>query len=83
MTTNVVYVPKPELTIFQDTFLECEVIKDESKNESRLRVRSVLMGNGNELPDLTASNQDSIIMVNKKKIFESIEQMNLAANDRF
>ena len=75
MQGNTVYVPKPELTFFQDTYLECEMIKVEDKNRYRLRVKSVLMGNGNPLPDLTARNEDSIIIVNKKKVFDSIANM--------
>ena len=83
MAAEHVYVPKPELTIFQDTFFECEIIKQENRNQYRLRVKSVQMGNGNELPDLTARNQDAIIIENSKKIFSSIESMKLASNERY
>ena len=81
MQGNTVYVPKPELTFFQDTYLECEMIKVEDKNQYRLRVKSVLMGNGNPLPDLTARNEDSIIIVNKKKVFDSIANMKMESKN--
>ena len=83
MKGNTVYVPKPELTFFQDTYLECEFIKVEDKNQYRLRVISVLIGNGNPLPDLTAKNEDSIIIVNKKKVFDSIENMKTGSATQF
>ena len=79
MSGNIVYVPKPELTLFQDTFLECEVIGSESFNRSKLRVKTVLMGNGSPLPDLTARNEDSIITESNRKLFSSIEELKLAS----
>ena len=81
MQGNTVYVPKPELTFFQDTYLECELIKVEDKNQCRLRVKSVLMGNGNPLPDLTARNEDTIIIVNKEKVFDSIANMKMESKN--
>lgn len=82
MQGNTVYVPKPELTFFQDTYLECEFIKVEDKNRYRLRVKSVLIGNGNPLPDLTARNEDSVIIVNKKKVYDSIESLKMGSKNR-
>ncbi len=79
MSGNIVYVPKPELTVFQDTFLECEVIGSESFNRSKLRVRSVLIDYGKPLPDLTARNEDSIITVSNRKLYNSIEELKLAS----
>ncbi len=79
MKGNIVYVPKPELTLFQDTFLECEVIGSESFNRSKLRVKSVLMGEGKSLPDLTARNEDSIITVSNRNVYNSIEELKLAS----
>jgi len=79
MSGNIVYVPKPELTFFQDTFLECEVIGAERFNRSKLRVKSVLIDNGKALPDLTAENEDSIITVSNRKLFNSIEELKLAS----
>ena len=81
MQGNTVYVPKPELTFFQDTYLECEFIKVEDKNRYRLRVKSVLIGNGNPLPDLTARNEDSVIIVNKKKVYDSIESLKMGSKN--
>lgn len=81
MQGNTVYVPKPELTFFQDTYLECEFIKVEDNNRYRLRVKSVLIGNGNALPDLTARNEDSVIIVSKKKVFDSIESLKMGSKN--
>ena len=81
MQGDTVYVPKPELTFFQDTYLECELIRVEDKNRYRLRVKSVLIGNGNPLPDLSARNEDSVIIVNKRKVFDSIESLKMGSRN--
>ncbi len=81
MQGSTVYVPKPELTFFQDTYLECELIRVEDKNRYRLRVKSVLIGEGKSLPDLTARNEDSVIIVNKKKVFDSIESLKMGSKN--
>lgn len=81
MQGSTVYVPKPELTFFKDTYLECELIRVEDNNQYRLRVKSVLIGDGKPLPDLSARNEDSVIIVSKKKVFDSIESLKVASKN--
>ena len=74
----VVYTPRPELTIYRDTYLKCElVIKDENK-QHRLKVISVHTGKGGLLADLTAQRADEIIMVGNKNVFYSLDEMHQA-----
>ena len=77
-----VYVPKPKLTVFQDTFLKCEIIKEENNNEYRLKVISVHTGSAALLPDLTAEHEDEVITVKKKYVYDSIDAVKLALSER-
>ncbi len=68
-----VYVAKPDLTIYHDTFLKCELINKETDGECKIKIISVHTGRGGLLTDLTAEHEDEIISVPKEHIFETIE----------
>jgi len=70
-----VYIPKPELTIYRDTFLKCVLVKEEKNQQSRLKIISVHTGKGGLLADLTAERVDEVLLVDNEDVFHSIEEM--------
>ncbi len=80
--SEIVYIPKPEFTIFQDTFIKAEIIKEDTNGELRVKVISVHTGRGGLLPDLTAEHEDEMISVKKRHAYHSIEAMQLALSEK-
>ncbi len=80
MSNKEVFVPKPELTIFKDTFIKGEIIKDEG-SQYRIKIKSVHLKKGTELPDLTAEHENEIISVKKSKAHDDIQSVQLALSN--
>ena len=76
-----VYTPKPELTMYRDTYLKCELISKPDDKHCRLKVISVHTGKGGLLGDLTAEREDEIIQVNANKVYFSLDEMHQALAD--
>ncbi len=70
-----VFTPKPNLTIYRDTYLRCELICREDDEKARLKIISVHTGSGGLLSDLTAERVDEIILVDNDDVFYSLAQM--------
>lgn len=70
-----VYTPKPELTMYRDTYLKCVLVDKEKNQQSRLKIVSVHTGKGGLLADLTAERVDEVIVVDNDDVFHNLEEM--------